>query len=136
MGCYRNILDKDAKFAPAANNLAYLLAEYYPTQENLAKALGLAEKAASLHPDNPFIADTLGWVKYRLGKSDEAIIHFTKALEAKPEEPIFHYHLGAALYEKGDQQKARGALQAALRKAETSANWLSDAKKLMNLLEQ
>ena len=45
---------------------------------------------------------------------DEAVQTFQSLVKANSDNATFRYHLGAALYEKGDKQRARVELQRAL----------------------
>ncbi len=108
---YREALNINPEFAPAANNLAYLLAE---KDKNLNEALGFAQKAKEKLSDDPSVMDTLGWVFYKKGLYDNAITEFRDSLEKIPEAAIVHYHLGLAYYKKGDKDSARAALEKSL----------------------
>ena len=59
MEAYERILAENPRFAPAANNLAYLLSE---TGGDKERALQLAHVAKEAAPDEPHISDTLGWI--------------------------------------------------------------------------
>ena len=124
---YRAILDLNPNFAPAANNLAFLLAEQ---NKNLDEALGLARVAKEKMPDDPNVMDTLGWVYYKKGIYDMAIIEFGDALEKMPENPAILFHLGMAYYQKGDKERARNELQAALGISDTF-DGAEEAKKVL-----
>lgn len=50
--------------------------------------------------------DTLGWARARASQFDEAIPLLRKVAEAAPDVPVFQYHLGAALFQKGDRLSA------------------------------
>ena len=52
---YENTLKVNPTFAPAANNLAWILSE---EEGNLDVALSYAETARGVRPDDPNIADT------------------------------------------------------------------------------
>jgi tetratricopeptide (TPR) repeat protein len=108
---YRAALDVDPNFAPAANNLAWLLAN---RGENLNEALDLAQRAKAKFPDNPNIIDTLGWVYYKKELYDNAVTEFSDAVEKQPNNSIMRYHLGLAYYKKGENDKARQELEKAL----------------------
>ena len=53
-----------ARFAAAANNLAWVLAAHGGDKD---KALALAQIATELVPEDPHVSDTLGWILYRRG---------------------------------------------------------------------
>ncbi len=108
---YREALNINPEFAPAANNLAYLLVE---KGENLDEALSFARKAKEKLSDDPSVMDTLGWVYYKKGLYDNAINEFSDSLEKIPDNAIVHYHLGLAYYKKGNRDSARAALEKSL----------------------
>jgi len=108
---YRACLEIDPKFAPAANNLAYLLAE---SGRDLNEALKLAQSARGLMPEEPGVMDTLGWVYYKKGLYDSAIGEFKSSLSKTAGNPTVIYHLGLAYHQKGESDKARAELKRAL----------------------
>ncbi|MFC1505390.1 tetratricopeptide repeat protein, partial [Thermodesulfobacteriota bacterium] len=108
---YRAAIEINPDFAPAANNLAYLLS----TQDkNIDEAMMLARKAKEKLPNDPNVMDTLGWIYYKKGLYGNAVGEFTDSLEKIPDNPIVQYHLGMAYYKKGDKGKAKDALERAL----------------------
>jgi len=109
---YRKALEINPDFAPAANNLAYLLAEQ---DKNLDEALKLSQKAIIILPDDPRIQDTLGWVFVKIGFYEQAIQAFSDSLRYLPDNATLHYHLGVAYFKKGDTRKAQTALEQALK---------------------
>jgi Flp pilus assembly protein TadD len=108
---YRSALEADPKLAPAANNLAYLLADQ---NRELNEALDLAQRAKHSDPEDPVISDTLGFVYYKKGLFDYAIEELTAASEALPDNAVVRYHLGMAYYKKGDRDRAAQELEKAL----------------------
>jgi tetratricopeptide (TPR) repeat protein len=109
---YRACLEADPTFAPAANNLAYILAE---GDRDLNEALKYAQTAKAALPEDASVADTLGWVYYKKGLYDSAIAEFKASLAKAPENPTIMYHLGLAYYKKGEADKARAELERALK---------------------
>jgi tetratricopeptide (TPR) repeat protein len=97
----------------AMNNLAFALAE---TGSELDQALTLAEKARRKAPNNPGIADTLGWVYAKKGLNDSAVQIFTTLIKKYPDEPAFRYHLGVALLQQGKRAEAKTQLDLGLTK--------------------
>ncbi|MGF6600517.1 tetratricopeptide (TPR) repeat protein [Paraburkholderia sp. GAS448] len=89
----------------AYNALGYSLAD---RNQRLQEADKLIEKAASLAPDDAFIMDSVGWVKYRLGDTKDAIKLLRQAYQMQPNAEI-GAHLGEVLWKSGDQEKAREA---------------------------
>ena len=58
--------------------------------------------------------DTLGWVQYRTGDYAKAVEILEGVVNAAPQVPIFHYHLGMAYAKAGDKAKAKAALAKAI----------------------
>ena len=109
---YEKILQFQPDHPVALNNLAYLLAE---RGGDLDRALTLAQRARQKLPQDNNVADTLGWIYIKKNLADNAIEIFRELTRKEPTNPTFHYHLGMALYQKGDRLAARQALQNALR---------------------
>ncbi len=108
---YEQILKLQPDNAIALNNLAYMMAE---TGGDLDKALALAERAKQKLPADINVADTLGWIYIKKNLSDNAVSIFRDLVNRKPEVSTFRYHLGMALYQRGDKVQARKELQTAL----------------------
>lgn len=108
---YREVLRIDSGFAPAANNLAFMLAE---KGENLDEALSLAQIAKEKLPEDPSVMDTLGWVYYKRGLYDSAISELAESMEKMPNNASIQFHLGMAYYKKGVTDKAKTYLQNSL----------------------
>ncbi|HKQ36114.1 MAG TPA: tetratricopeptide repeat protein [Nitrospiraceae bacterium] len=109
---YETILKLDPQFAPAANNLAWLLGDH---GGNLDVALSYAQTAREQKPDDPYIADTLGWLYYKKNAPILAVSLLKEALEKLPNEPVVHFHYGMAQQKNGDAVGAKKSLQAALK---------------------
>jgi tetratricopeptide (TPR) repeat protein len=124
---YREVLRIDAGFAPAANNLAFLLTE---RGENLGEALQLAQKAKGKLPEDPSVMDTLGWVYYKRGLYDLAIAEFAGSLEKLPNNASVHYHIGLAYSKKGDTGLAKEHLAKALQ-LDAAFDGAENARKLL-----
>ena len=86
----------------AHNALGYSLAD---RNVRLGEALGLVQRAASLAPHDPFIADSLGWVEFRLGHRDEALKLLRRSHLARPHVEVAA-HLGELLWVMGQQDEA------------------------------
>ncbi|NTV51229.1 MAG: tetratricopeptide repeat protein [Desulfobulbaceae bacterium] len=98
---YKKILEIKEDYAPAANNLAWLIAS--EPGGDIGKALILAMTAKKALPDDPHVIDTLGWVHYHRGSYALAISQFELALQNRPDDPMITYHL--ALAQSGNDQK-------------------------------
>ena len=115
---YGRALEANPDMWPAANNLAYLIAESAPHAADLEKASQLAKQAFKLQPENPVVLDTLGWVAYRQGNLPLALNHIENALEKNRDSPLLNYHLAVVLHADGRNMEARSALDKALNTAE------------------
>jgi tetratricopeptide (TPR) repeat protein len=142
---YEQAIKLDADLAPAKNNLAYLLAE---TNQDLDRALDLAQQAKATLPDNPNTADTLGWVLLKKGIPSAAIGYLQEADEGfdtrDPNFGIVRHHLAQAYEANGEKDKARETLQSALADLETQlrANpgarepaWAGDVRAMLQRLQ-
>jgi tetratricopeptide (TPR) repeat protein len=87
----------------AYNALGYSLADH---NVRLAEAKALIEKALQLAPGEPFITDSLGWVEFKLGQTDEAEKLLRQAYTARPD-PEIAAHLGEVLWAQGRHDEAR-----------------------------
>jgi tetratricopeptide (TPR) repeat protein len=109
---YEKVLAKQPDNAIAVNNLAAILVDHRSDNESLGRAKALAEKLVRVQ--QPAMRDTLGWVHYRTGDYAKAVEVLEGVVNAAPQVPIFHYHLGMAYAKAGDKPKARTALSKAL----------------------
>jgi putative PEP-CTERM system TPR-repeat lipoprotein len=87
------------------NNLAWAL-----FQLKDPRAIGFAEQALKLKPDNPAVMDTLGWVLVQQGQSERGLKLLQQALSKAPDAAEIHYHLAAAYAKAGDRAHARQEL--------------------------
>jgi tetratricopeptide (TPR) repeat protein len=60
------------------------------------------------------LEDTIGWIYVKKKMYDSAVRCFQVLLKDDSANPVYHYHIGAALLEKGDKQKAGIELNTAL----------------------
>jgi tetratricopeptide (TPR) repeat protein len=109
---YERILAVNSRFAPAANNLAWLCSEH---GGDLERALQLARTAREAAPVDPRIADTLGWILYKRGIYGSALALLKESAAKLPDEPVVQYHLGMAHGKVGDKDEARRALAVAIK---------------------
>ena len=108
---YLKLLEVDDRFAPALNNLAYINSEEL---NDLEQAYQLARKAAALAPEDPSVADTLGWIYFKRGEYRQALTPLQQAVAGLPQEPVVHYHLGMVHYMRNEEALARRAFDTAL----------------------
>ncbi|HPE45214.1 MAG TPA: tetratricopeptide repeat protein, partial [Deltaproteobacteria bacterium] len=110
---YQYILDRDPKNGLAANNMAWVLAEK-GAKKDLDEALRLAQTAKDMYPEDPRVADTLGYVYLRKGMPDNALGQFQMASEKLVDEPAILYHKALALVELKRDTEAVNSLRKAL----------------------
>src|SRR6185503_1327542 len=105
---YEEALQVNASFAPAANNLAWILLEQGGDKE---RALSYAETAWKASPQDPHIADTLGWVYFRKEMYAKAAGLLKEAVNKLPEDPAVLYHYGMAQYWNNEDAEAKKSLK-------------------------
>lgn len=106
----REVIEKNPANNAARNDLAWLLAS---RGAELDTALSLAEQARRAKPTADVI-DTLGFVRLQRGEGSAAVALFEEALALRPEDPTIRYHLGLALVQAGERERALGELRGAL----------------------
>jgi tetratricopeptide (TPR) repeat protein len=109
---YERLVESEPRAAVASNNLAWM---YASRGEQLDRALQLAQAAKAALPEHPDVSDTLALVYIRKQLGSLAIPLLREAVEQRPGEPMFHYHLGLAYSQAGDKGAARQALEQALK---------------------
>ncbi|MEW6068552.1 MAG: XrtA/PEP-CTERM system TPR-repeat protein PrsT [Nitrospirota bacterium] len=129
---YKRALKVNPNYMPALNNLAYLYSE---KKGMLDDALKLAEKAKNLLPKNETVGtgsvmDTLGWIYYKKGNYNKAIMFLKEAISFLPNEPTIRYHLGLAYIKNGMKTEARQELENALKLASNFPE-AEDARKIL-----
>ncbi|MGC7426227.1 tetratricopeptide repeat protein [Pandoraea pneumonica] len=107
----RRVMTTQPDNAQAYNALGYSLTE---RNTRLPEALKLLQKASSLAPDDPYIMDSLAWVKYRLGDKPQALELLRRAYGIQAQAEI-GAHLGEVLWESGQQDEARKTWREALK---------------------
>ncbi len=88
------------------NNLASALSEIQDK-----RALGFAEQALKLQPDNPAVMDTLGWIQVQQGQTERGIKLLQQALSRMPDAAEIQWHLAAAFAKGGHRTRARTELE-------------------------
>jgi len=111
VAAYQHALKLDPRLAPAANNLAWL---YVDRGGNIDVALNLAQTAVEQLPQDPNVADTLGWIYYKKGAYLKAIALLKESSEKLPQSATVRYHLGMAYEKNGDKESAKRELGKAL----------------------
>ena len=98
------VLEQDKDHVQALNYLAYTYAEL---GNHLDDATRLASHALELQPNDGYILDTIGWIHFKKGETDEAIKYLEAALKVKSDESIIAEHLGDAYLRHQMWQKAK-----------------------------
>jgi tetratricopeptide (TPR) repeat protein len=101
---FRQALALNPEQADVLNYLGYSLVD---RGEKLDEALGMIETAVKARPDSGAIADSLGWVYYRLGLYDKAEAAMETAVKLLPVDPILSDHFGDVLWMVGRKREAR-----------------------------
>ena len=125
---YEALLAVNPGYAPAANNMAYIYCQY---DHDYAKALSLAQTARQQEPDNPDIADTLGWVLYNQKNYSLALPYLKESAAKLPGSAEVQYHLGMTQYRLGNIDAAKQALNTALKKGGADFEQAAQARKTL-----
>ena len=107
------ILENEPDNAHALNALGFTLADQ---TDRYSEALGYLQRAIEIMPDDAAIIDSLGWVNYRMGNYEEAILLLRKAL-ARFDDSEIAAHLGEVLWVSGRQEEAHQVWQEGLKKS-------------------
>lgn len=107
----QKVISVDDEHVQALNYLAYTYADM---GIELEYAEQLVSKALRLQPEDGYILDTMGWVLFKQGRTEEAITYLEAAYKINSEESIIAEHLGDAYYkfqltEKAKQMYTRAA---------------------------
>ena len=100
---FRRILVADPEDVNALNALGYTLAD---RTTRYAEALELIDRARAAEPDSAAIIDSYGWVLYRLGRNEEALVELRRAFSLQ-KDPEIASHLGELLWVMGRKDEAR-----------------------------
>lgn len=108
----KHLIALKPEHAHALNALGY---SYADRNIRLDEAEKLIAKALVLAPEDPFILDSMGWVRFRQGKLPEALktLEYAYGLKADPE---IAAHLGEVLWALGRKDDARRLLKEAASK--------------------
>ena len=107
----RKILDKTPDDARALNALGYTLLVH---TDRLDEADKLVSKALQLTPDDPAVVDSMGWLRFRQGRPQDALPLLQKAYAQFPDSEVAA-HLGEVLWALGNKDQARDLLSQASR---------------------
>jgi putative PEP-CTERM system TPR-repeat lipoprotein len=122
---YKGALLLQPKNPVILNNLAWAAMEAKDPG-----ALGYAEKAYSLAPENASVLDTYGWLLLQNGDVKRAVELLTVAVSRAPKKPVMRLHLAKALIEATDKAGARKEIEALL-KLEVSNEQRAEAQEIL-----
>ena len=87
--------------------LNYLGYSYVDQNRNIPEALAMLEKAHALKPTDGYIADSVGWAYFKLGRYADAARTLENAVELIPGDPTINDHLGDAYWRVGRKVEAK-----------------------------
>jgi tetratricopeptide (TPR) repeat protein len=111
----------------ASNALGYTLAD---ANRDLPEAEKLLQAARAAKPHDPAIADSWGWLQYRLGHLDQAAQTLRGAWLARKDADV-GVHLGEVLWKQGHRQDAQKIFDE-VRKLDPHSSSLQDALKRLH----
>ncbi|HKQ46870.1 MAG TPA: tetratricopeptide repeat protein [Phycisphaerae bacterium] len=101
------------RFVGINNDLGYTWADAGRRMDEAEKMIRFA---VGEKPTTGAYVDSLGWVLYKRGQFDEAIVHLRRAIRlSDSEDAVLFDHLADALYRKGDVAEARENWEKALK---------------------
>ena len=103
----RQVLDEFPGNIATLNDLGYLWAD---RGEHVQRAHEMIREAVDGDPENAAYRDSLGWVLYRLGRLDEAVVELENAAKSEPD-PVILDHLGDVYSDLEKPDKAKDAWQ-------------------------
>lgn len=89
----------------------YARAMAYFKTPDMAKALGEIEGLLADEPDNPYFLEMYGQIKVEMGKVEEGIVPYRRAVEILPDAPLIRVALGAALLGSENPKYTNEAIQ-------------------------
>jgi tetratricopeptide (TPR) repeat protein len=120
------VLARNPNDARALNALGFMLVVH---TTRLSEAEKLINHALELTPDEPAVIDSLGWLRFRQGRSTEAVNLLARAYDRFPD-PEVAAHLGEALWTAGEHGKAQTVWNRALESAPDSPVLRETVKRL------
>lgn len=107
----REIIARKPDYHHALNALGFSMAD---RGVRLQEAKALINKALEYAPEDPFITDSLGWVEFRLGNTQEALRLLETAFQKQPNAEVAA-HLGEVLWTLGEHERALAVWREGLR---------------------
>ncbi|MDD5285471.1 MAG: tetratricopeptide repeat protein [Desulfuromonadaceae bacterium] len=106
---------KDDLFYQSNDNATINLGLAYLGKGDYSNALAELRAVATMNPRNPVVHLSLGRVMFSMGKSDQAIMEYGKALEIYSDYGAAYYYLGQAQLKLNRPDAARAAFKDAVR---------------------
>ncbi len=119
---FRRVLTIKPDDIDASNALGYTLADANRDLPEAERLIAIARKAK---PDDPAIADSWGWLQYRMGRLEQAVTTLRGAWQNRKDADV-GVHLGEVLWKQGNQQGAREVFDE-VRKLDPHSTTLAEA---------
>jgi tetratricopeptide (TPR) repeat protein len=123
----RVVLAKQPDNVDALNALGYILAN---NNQKLDESRQLLTRALTLRPEDPAILDSMGWVLYRTGHTEEAVFRLKKSFSLNPNDEVAA-HLGEVLWSIGKHNEAEAIWQQGLKLKPGSESITTTRKRLL-----
>lgn len=124
----RRVMAAEADSPIALNALGYTFANH---NVRLPEAEALIQKALAIKPDDPAYIDSLGWLRFRQGRLNEANQLIEKAYGLMPDAEI-GAHLVEIRWTQGHRWRARWLLRK-LRKSHADSSFLTEMSQRLGL---
>lgn len=106
------VIEMEPRNAPALNYIGYTLAD---AGKDLQRAHDLLRRAIAEAPEDPHITDSLAWVLYRLGDTEEAWTTICKSIALGGDHPAIWEHYGDIALKNGNKAEAKKGYANALK---------------------
>lgn len=101
---YEELYAENTANVVVANNLASLITTYRDDPEGLERAFAIARRLRG--STVPAFQDTYGWIEYRRGNLQEALLALEPAAAGLPDDALTQFHLGMTYADLGETAKA------------------------------
>lgn len=104
---YKSVAELQPRNVPVLNNLAWAAGQLKDPA-----ALGYAQQAYELAPNNPAVLDTLAMILLDRGEANKALPYMEQAFKLAPRMPEIHFNYAKVLNKSGKKDAAKKELQA------------------------